>query len=209
MSTIKSRREEYSEATRAALLESATSLFAEHGYVQTSLDDVARLTRLTRGAVYHHFNGKQALFEAVVELQEDAMTAAVTAAATTAPDAWHAAMAGLDAFLDFCADPVYSRLVMQEGPVALGWQKWKELEEKHAYGLTESFIKLLIEAGEVEKVPMPTATQIVFGLLYGACRALVEAPPEEKVRVRAECGLILRRILDGLHPSVSVRHAVN
>src|SRR5882762_9131674 len=98
MSTPKSRREEYSDATRAALLESATRLFSEVGYMHTSLDDVARATRMTRGAVYHHFNGKQALFEAVLENQEIALQAAVTSSGAQGQDAWHAAINGLDTF---------------------------------------------------------------------------------------------------------------
>src|SRR5215471_5564610 len=70
MTEVKSRREMYSEATRAALLEEATTLFAERGYSGTSLEDVASASQVTRGAVYHHFASKQALFEAVLELQE-------------------------------------------------------------------------------------------------------------------------------------------
>jgi len=57
-----SRRELYSEATRAALLDEATRLFATRGYAGTSLEDVAVASQVTRGAVYHHFDGKQALF---------------------------------------------------------------------------------------------------------------------------------------------------
>src|SRR5215471_15831561 len=70
MPQVKSRRELYSEATRAALLDEATRLFAAHGYAGTSLEDVASASQVTRGAVYHHFEGKQALFEAVLDAQE-------------------------------------------------------------------------------------------------------------------------------------------
>ncbi len=78
MPEVKSRRELYSEATRAALLDEATTLFAERGYAGTSLEDVASASQVTRGAVYHHFASKQALFEAVLELQEARVTAEVT-----------------------------------------------------------------------------------------------------------------------------------
>jgi AcrR family transcriptional regulator len=69
MTEVKSRREMYSEATRAALLDEATALFAERGYAGTSLEDVASASQVTRGAVYHHFASKQALFEAVLQLR--------------------------------------------------------------------------------------------------------------------------------------------
>src|SRR6266702_432282 len=64
MPQVRSRRELYSEATRAALLDEATRLFAERGYAGTSLEDVASASQVTRGAVYHHFEAKHALFEA-------------------------------------------------------------------------------------------------------------------------------------------------
>src|SRR5881392_4304800 len=77
-----SRRELYSEATRAALLDEATRLFAARGYTGTSLEDVAVASQVTRGAVYHHFDGKRALFEAVLDAQETRAIATITAAAT-------------------------------------------------------------------------------------------------------------------------------
>jgi AcrR family transcriptional regulator len=140
MSPVKSRREMYSEATRAALLEEATALFAERGYAGTSLEDVASASQVTRGAVYHHFAGKQALFEAVLDLQEVRATAEVVAAAAAAGagDPWEAAMLALDAFLDQCCDPTYGRLVWREGPAALGWHRWRECEEKYAYGMSSA-----------------------------------------------------------------------
>src|SRR5919109_3664921 len=100
MSRPKSRRELYSEATRAALLETARAMFAERGFARTSLDEIANATQVTRGAVYHHFESKQALFEAVLESLEKDMAERVVAAAAGQPDPWQAALAGLDAFLD-------------------------------------------------------------------------------------------------------------
>ena len=86
MPQLKSRRELYSEATRAALLGEATRLFATRGYAGTSLEDVAAASRVTRGAVYHHFDGKQALFEAVLDAQEARAIAEITAAATSSSE---------------------------------------------------------------------------------------------------------------------------
>ncbi|MFD1051182.1 hypothetical protein ACFQ1S_39440, partial [Kibdelosporangium lantanae] len=42
MSRTTSRREQYSQATKAALLEAATRRFAEHGFSGTALEDVAK-----------------------------------------------------------------------------------------------------------------------------------------------------------------------
>src|ERR1700761_9773967 len=119
MQQVRRRRELYSEATQAALLDEATRLFATRGYAGTSLEDVAAASQVTRGAVYHHFDGKQALFEAVLDAQETRAIARITAAATAA-DPLEAARQALDAFLDQCCDPVYGRLVWLGGAAPPG-----------------------------------------------------------------------------------------
>ena len=129
-------------------------LFTERGYGrQTSLEDVAAASQVTRGAVYHHFDGKQALFEAVLDAQEMRAIAKITAAATAA-DPLEAALQALDTFLDHCCDPVYGRL-------RSGWRgqasRWAgtaggECEEKYAFGLVERFVTALRGPG----LPGPT-----------------------------------------------------
>ena len=66
-----SRRQEYSASTRRALVDVATELFTEQGYAGTSLDEIVAGARVTKGALYHHFSGKQALFESVFEKVEE------------------------------------------------------------------------------------------------------------------------------------------
>src|SRR3954453_8289785 len=97
--TGKSRREEYSAATRRALVDSATTLFAERGYARTSLDDIAAGARVTKGALYGHFASKQALFRAVLQELEGATAAEVRRAAQAADTAWDASLVGLNTFL--------------------------------------------------------------------------------------------------------------
>jgi AcrR family transcriptional regulator len=60
-------RQERSQRSRAALLEGAAELFAEHGYAGTSVADVCTRTGFTKGAVYFHFPSKEALAAAVVQ----------------------------------------------------------------------------------------------------------------------------------------------
>ncbi|ASR33872.1 TetR family transcriptional regulator [Prauserella marina] len=199
MPPVKSRREMYSEATRAALLDEATTLFAERGYNGTSLEDVAVATQVTRGAVYHHFTGKLALFEAVLIEQERAAMAAVEKAAT-ASNPLEAALQALGAFLDRACEPVYSKLCWQEAPTALGHQRWKEIEEHYAYGVVERFIELLMEAGHLERKARETTTQFFFWMLGGAGLALAGAAEADKQRVRDEWFDLMTRSLRGMRP---------
>ncbi|MFB9834126.1 TetR/AcrR family transcriptional regulator [Actinoallomurus acaciae] len=197
MPPVKSRREAYSEATRAAILDQATTLFAERGYAATSLEHVASATGVTRGAVYHHFADKQALFEAVLDAQERQAIDEIAAVAT-ASDPWDAALLALDAFLDKCCDPAYGRLVWQEGPTALGWKRWRECEEKYAYGLVEGFIHALIDAGYLEGRAVETTVRYSFWILGGAGLALADAADEDKTRIRDEWSYLIRRTLNAL-----------
>jgi AcrR family transcriptional regulator len=197
MPEVKSRRELYSEATRAALLDEATALFAERGYAGTSLEDVASASRVTRGAVYHHFASKQALFEAVLDLQEARVTAEVIEAASTA-DPWDAAMRALDTYLTHCCDPVYGRLVWLEGPAALGWRRWRECEKDHAYGLVERFLRDLVDDGYLRDTAFDSLVRFSFWMLGGAGLAVAEAPPEDKPRVRDEWRYLIGRAIGAL-----------
>src|SRR5256885_11523847 len=159
MSTVKSRREQYSAATRAALLAAATRRFAEHGFTGTALEDIAADIQATRGAIYHHFANKTALFEAVFEQLETEALELSAAAAARAATPWSAAFAALDAFLDRCCDPVYGKLVWREAPLALGWLRWQAAEEQYAYGLVEQLIKALMDVGDIEPQPLETTTR--------------------------------------------------
>ena len=197
MPEVKSRRELYSEATRAALLDEATTLFAERGYAGTSLEDVASASQVTRGAVYHHFASKQALFEAVLDLQEERATTEIVAAAAAA-NPWDAAMLALDAYLSHCCDPVYGRLVWLEGPAALGWHRWRECEKKYSYGLVEQFIRDLVEGGYVDGRAFDSLVQFSFWMLGGAGLAVAEAAPEDKPRVRDEWGYLIGRAISSV-----------
>ena len=198
MSPVKSRREQYSDATKAALVEAATRRFAEHGYAGTALDDVAADLQATRGAVYHHFASKAALFHAVFDELESGMIRQVLAAGAREPDRRAAARAALDAFLDHCCDPVYGRVVWQEAPLALGWQVWKAAEEQYAYGLIEQTISGLIAAGDLPPLPLEPFARTVFHLFGAAGLAIADAPRADKAQVKEEYAEVLGRMLDGM-----------
>jgi AcrR family transcriptional regulator len=196
MSGVKSRREQYSEATRAALLEAAARRFVEKGFTGTSLEDVAADIQATRGAVYHHFANKTALFRAVHEAAEGAMLNRVEAAAAVhADDPRAAAEAALEEFLECCCDPAYGRLVWQEAPMALGWRDWKASEEEFAFGLIQQTINTLIDAGALPALPATTMARAVFQLLGAAGIELALTPEAEKARVKDEFTQVLRFML--------------
>ena len=102
------------EATRNLLIDVARKNFTEHGYAATSIDDVIQQAGVARGALYHHFPGKEALFRAVYESVEGEVVARVLAAAAAQTSPLDAVRAGLSAFLDACLEPSFRRIVVLE-----------------------------------------------------------------------------------------------
>jgi AcrR family transcriptional regulator len=198
MSTPKSRREEFSEATRNALLDAATKRFGEVGYAGTALEDVAADIRASRGAVYHHFSSKRALFEAVFARLEISAVDRAAKAGARGRNAWESALLALDEFLDQCCDPVYGRIVWQEAPLALGWAHWIEEEQKYAYGLVEQFVRDLLDNDFLTPVPVETTAQLSFNMLGAAGQALATTPQSERQRVKAEYREVIGLLLAGL-----------
>jgi AcrR family transcriptional regulator len=198
MSTGKSRRDQFSEATRAALLEAATHRFATLGFAGTSLEDVAADIRATRGAVYHHFSSKKALFEAVFEKLETEAVHQSRAAGERGDNPWRRALLALDAFLETCSDPVHGRVGWPEAPFALGWAPWEAVERQVGFGLIEEHLKELMESGYIEPLPLDPTAKIAFAMLGAAGKALAVATAEEKPRLREEYQMVIGRMLAGL-----------
>jgi AcrR family transcriptional regulator len=107
MEGVKTRRAEYAEQTRAALLDAAAEAFAQDGFTATSITQIASSARVTKGAVYHHFPDKHHLFAAVLDqYNESAQQQVYDAIGKHPTDPWQAALAGLEATLDVCMDSV-------------------------------------------------------------------------------------------------------
>ncbi|WP_344881861.1 TetR/AcrR family transcriptional regulator [Allokutzneria multivorans] len=201
MSTTRSRREQYAQATRAAVLAAAGRRFAERGFAGTALEDVAADVHATRGAIYHHFANKTALFAAAFEELDSEATRASAAAARRAPTPWEAALAALEVFLEHCCDPVFGRVVWLEAPIALGSAYWQAAEQDASYRLVEQLVTAMIDSGDIEPQPVRTTTRLLFSMLGAAGIALAQAAPEDKPLVKAEYTAVFTRMVAGLRPA--------
>ena len=198
VTAVKSRREEYSGATRQALLDAATALFAERGYARTSLDEIAGRARVTKGALYGHFASKQDLFRSVLEELEAATTQEVSRAVDAAPTPWEGALAGLDAFLRACRDTVYGTVVMREGPVALPYAEWFAADELHSYKLVEGMVRMLVEAGEIDPLPLEPAARIIHSVVGAAAMLIAAAEPADQAQAYEDARAVVLRLAEGV-----------
>ena len=191
-----SRRREYTEATKRALLDSATAAFVTSGYAETSVDDVARGARLTKGAVYHHFGGgKRDLFRAVYEEVRSELGASLVAAGAAEPDPWQRLLAGFRVFLDACMTERYRRIALEEAPAALGWDYVREVDAEYTRALSAQ-LAVLIDAGVIRPEPVDLLARVALAAVGEAGRAVAGAPDRAVARREAEA--LLEHLLSGL-----------
>jgi AcrR family transcriptional regulator len=195
---VKRTQAERSEATRDALIAAARALFAERGYAAVGTEEIVRAAGVTRGALYHHFDGKRALFEAVyerieVELAQRIAGGALNAGATEPLEAMRA---GAEMFLQAATEPEAQRIVLLDGPSVLGWDRWREIATEHGLGLIEATLQAAIEAGAIAEQPVRPLAHVLMGALDEA--AMLVARAEDPELMRAEVGRTLDSLLVGL-----------
>jgi len=192
---VPSRRQQYSAATRLALIDMGEQLFTEHGYAAASLDAIVAGAEVTKGALYHHFSGKQALFEAVFERVESEAARTIQASLNGHVDPWAKALAGLRAFLDVVQQPSYRRIVILEGPAALGYARFREQEERSTFANVLDIVGSVLEAGEweLDEAMTETFTRIFFGAMSSAGESVSTSadPIAAAMRVEAAITFIL------------------
>jgi AcrR family transcriptional regulator len=195
---MSSLRLERAEATRAALLSAGRALFAQRGYAAVATEEIVRRARVTRGALYHHFRGKEDLFRAVVEDVERELTEriAAEALAVEAVDPWAALQAGARAFLDASAEPEVQRIIMLDAPAVLGWEAWREIGERYGLGLVEGVLEAAMEAGALARQPARPLAHVLIGALDEA--AMYVARADDVALAREEMAGTMDRLLEGL-----------
>lgn len=188
---------EYTETTRRALVDAAVELFSARGYAGTSLDEVVKRARVTKGALYHHFAGKQALFLAAFEAVEREVVERLAQVNGEEPsDPWSVAKARLHAFLRVCLEPAYQQIVTLDGPAVMGWKEHRSAEERHTFGIIRQTIGALIDSGEITAMPLGALSTVVFGALSAGATAIAGSPEPEQTS--AEVGHCVERLLEGL-----------
>lgn len=186
---------ERADATRAALIASARRLFVERGYFDTGTEDIVRDATVTRGALYHHFADKKALFEAVFEAIEDDLVAAAGDAPAHG-DAFGRLRSGLLGFLDASLTPEVQRVLLIDGPAVLGWQRWRELEAQYGLGAIRHLLAAAIDEGTLTTRPVDPLAHMLLAALDEA--ALYIANADEQPAARDDAVATMEALLDGL-----------
>jgi len=153
---------ERGQATRAHVIEVATRLFAEQGYDGTSIEAVQAGSGVSRGSLYHHFAGKEALFWAVLEDVGARAGELGAEAMQDAPDPVAALRAGGLAWIRMAGDQVVRQIMLIDAPAVLGWQRWRELDEQGPLGVIRDCLAYAAETGRIEHRHVDTFARILL-----------------------------------------------
>jgi AcrR family transcriptional regulator len=191
------RNAERARKTRETLVEAARRLFAEHGYAATPTEAIIAAAGVTRGALYHHFADKAALFEAVCEEISIDARAAVEGAISLGMSSGAALKAGLAAWLAFVLEPGVCRILLLEGPTVLGWQRWNALDEKNSFQSLREGVEEAVAAGELRFAGGP---ELLATLLNGAVNALALRLAAEGAAPERATWAALRELIEAFEP---------
>jgi AcrR family transcriptional regulator len=190
------RREVEARSTREALIEAALALFTERGYAAVGTEEIVARAKVTRGALYHHFEDKRDLFRSVFERVEAGLMERIGTRMKTAKDPWELMLNGMRSFLDACEEPAVKQIALTDAPSVLGWQEWREIDNRHGLGLTRAALEGAVAAGVLRPIAVEPMAHLFVAALSEAAFVIAYADRPRKARAEVEQALV--QLAEGL-----------
>jgi AcrR family transcriptional regulator len=186
---------ERSGMTTSLLTAAARNLFGRDGYAATSIDAVAAAAGMTKGAAYHHFQGKVALFQAVFEAEQRRMAEELERVAAQERDLWSAVHRGCRRILEECLDPAFRQIILLDAPAVLGWETVRAIEYRHTLRVLMGGVEGAAAEGRLIDGDLTVRAHVIFGAVCegGMLLARSDDPSAALPAVTAE----MDRLLDG------------
>lgn len=191
MQDYRSNRER-TEKTKTALIAAARALFVEKGYAETSTPEIVTAAGITRGALYHHFEDKRALFRAVVREEALAVTRDIERATPERLAPLDALIAGSNAYLDAMRVVGRTRLLLIEGPTVLGFMEMKQLDEETTALTLKHGLEAALGPDSGSPIPVDALADILSAAFDRA--ALAVDAGGDAVRYRAAIAHMIERV---------------
>jgi AcrR family transcriptional regulator len=193
------KQAERRQATGAAIIAAATELFGKQGFAATSVDHIAEAAKVAKGAVYHYFPSKDAIFEAVFDQVCAEVAAKVFVAARAADDVLAGIAVGTKAYFRICSGGAVGRIVLGDGPAVLGWQRWREVDSRHFGAVIPAALQAALAQGLIEPQPVEPMARLLLGAVTEAAVATANSShPGKTGQQHADA---LERLLLGLRRS--------
>jgi AcrR family transcriptional regulator len=190
------RREAEARATREALIDAALELFTERGYADVGTEEIVARAKVTRGALYHHFEDKRDLFRAVFERVEADLMERIGASMGGADNPWDLMLTGMRSFLDACEEPAVKQISLTDAPAVLGWKEWREIDNRHGLGLTRAALEGAVAAGVLRPIAVDPMAHLLVAALSEAAFVIAHAERPRKARAEVEEALV--QLVEGL-----------
>lgn len=180
-------QEERREATKRALIAAARQQFAENGYAATNTPAIAEAAGVTRGALYHHFADKQALFRAVVEDEHALLALAINTAAEAEdePGPVRALIEGGDAYLAAMQDPGRRRILLIDAPAVIDRDTLDAINSRFGLKTLVHGVEAAVAAGAIRDLPILPLAQLLDALFDRAALAPAEQLPDYRKAIKA------------------------
>jgi AcrR family transcriptional regulator len=192
MATQAERREK----TQTAIVKVAKRIFGERGFAATTMDDIAAGARVAKGAVYHHFSTKEALFEAVFEQVSLELVSDLDRISRAEKDALAAMAAGTQGYFAACSKGETGQIILRDGPAVLGWERWREIDAQHFGGKFPLALAAAMDAGLIARQPVEPLARLLLGAVTEAAVAVSAGPDIGKAGT--DYARAFRSLLDAL-----------
>ena len=190
--TARRSNRDRTEATRADLIAAARKLFIEKSYAETGTPEIVAAAGVTRGALYHHFADKQALFAAVVEQEAAAVAQEIERASPPSLFPRDALIAGSDAYLAAMRTPGRTRLLLLDGPAVLGRAAMDAIDNRHGSRSLREGLVAAMRAQAMTRLPAEALTALLAAAFDRAALAIEAGASTEDYRA------VLMALIDGL-----------
>jgi AcrR family transcriptional regulator len=176
-------------ATRDRLIAAGRELFGERGYEATSIEAILEAGGVARGALYHHFPTKQALFDAVLDrvVAEIADQAAVAARGAADPVA--SLRAGCSTWLKMALDPAIQRIALLDAPAVVGWTRWRELDDQHILGRLRRSLEMIAAEGLLPDADVDLLAHMVLASVNEAALLIARADEPEAALAKGQAAV--------------------
>jgi AcrR family transcriptional regulator len=183
-------------ATTAAILAAARALFAERGFEGASIDDIALAAGVAKGAVYHHYPSKEAIFLEVLDaVHRDVAAAEPPAGLAGVSDPVELIGAAVLHYLTQVSEPATRRILLIDGPVVIGWARWREIDDRY-FGAGARVGLRAVLGPDASEAEVDAATHLAMGAVMEA--ALVCATAADPAATARELVDAMKRMLAGL-----------
>jgi AcrR family transcriptional regulator len=189
-----------SRETVAAVLEAGRELFGSAGFTGVSIDDVALVCGRTKGAIYHHFPTKEALFEEVFRIEQRRI-ADVVATASTSTDTAKALAEALTAYIEEIAtNPRAARITLLDAPTVMGFERWRRCDDGPFRALLDNTLATIARSGQLDSLDadLEAVADTILGAVTENALVVATSPNPKALsepRARA-CVALIRGLLD-------------